>query len=574
MILTEKSAEIDAPPPAYDTLSIHRGAPSIPVVTIAVAHEDEAGPSTSNITDMREVERPRSRIWARTLSRSKSNIDFATERYNDAVAFSIPPGDVAKLLPERPPLGYRQTIPASASSLTQKRKQAKTRKAKSGSSSWLSLLPFSSSRATKQVRQSILTLVHDLVVLPPASSISPSSTSPQSVPADPHEVLGSCARSCSAKNLSLSTLLQEPVVAGHTPIYWAIVNYRPALLDALLRHASPLTPVTLSEMRKACLVASNQALFQNLRLSVGLCASGLRSAADGLLLGQRPPDDVRIEEGLDGAFAATLDIAMWQKRIRAVGSVSVEFMASGRIFVLTFFTTDRPQPTSNCIKSKRAVGPWHVSLSLLEHSMPTYVDAVVVIDRPPPLPSPGSSLRARSSGKKGLAPPKGYMDSTSFSGEEKSYGFENGAGCTGDKTGIWDFNYDNQAHTRSPSSPSSPKSPSPATSPGVHMQTHAQTLPPPPVHPHRALVQSCSSPSLKLLSSSSSNMLTHTLDKATAHAPKKQFVKLKNASLGTGGRAPVVLRFCAGEAMVACRNNGYGGEIFSQPIDLFPFNGM
>ncbi|KAG2028849.1 hypothetical protein BDR03DRAFT_1096371 [Suillus americanus] len=171
-------------------------------------------------------------------------------------------------------------------------------------------------------------LIHDLVIPPLTNSVNPNPKSPRLTLPDPYEILASCAQSCSAKNLSLSTLLQEPTVAGHTAIYWAIVHYRPSLLDALLRHSSPLTPATQSEMRKACLVASHQALFQSLRLSAGLCASGLRSAADRLLLGQRPPDDVRIEEGPNGAFAATLDIAIWQKRIRAVGSVSVEFIAS------------------------------------------------------------------------------------------------------------------------------------------------------------------------------------------------------------------------------------------------------
>jgi hypothetical protein len=67
-------------------------------------------------------------------------------------------------------------------------------------------------------------------------------------------------------------------------------------------------------------------------------------AADRLLLGQSPPDDVRIEEGPNGAFAATLDIAMWQKRIRAVGSVSVEFIASGEYFVLLLPPSSLPLP--------------------------------------------------------------------------------------------------------------------------------------------------------------------------------------------------------------------------------------
>jgi hypothetical protein len=59
-------------------------------------------------------------------------------------------------------------------------------------------------------------------------------------------------------------------------------------------------------------------------------------ATDKLLLDLRPPDDVHVEQGRNGAFTATLDIAMWQKRIRAVGSVSVEFIASGEYSLPTF----------------------------------------------------------------------------------------------------------------------------------------------------------------------------------------------------------------------------------------------
>lgn len=559
-------AEIDVPPPAYDTLSIHRGVPSIPAISVTLAHDDEAAPTgrpSIAVTDVHDFEPPRRRLWARTLPRSRSNIDFTTQPHNHPV---LPPAVVVKSLPECPQLDSRKVVhseSASSESSSQKRKPVKpeARKAKSGPSSWLSLLPFTSSKATKQVRQSVLMLIHDLVV-PPPTSANPNPKSPQLAFPDPHEILASCAQSCSAKNLSLSTLLQEPAVAGHTAIYWAIVNYRPSLLDALLRHSSPLTPATQSEMRKACLVASNQALFQNLRLSAGLCASGLRSATDGLLLGQRPPDDVRIEEGPDGAFAATLDIALWQKRIRAVGIVSVEFIASGRIFALTFFTTDRPQPNSNSTKAKRVVGPLHVSLSLLEHSLPTYMNAAVVIDRPPPLPSPGSP--SASPRKKRSCSPKGHIHSASFSGREKGYGFENGVGFGSCEAGKWDFNYDGQAHARlhsPPSSPISPSSPSSAASSGAYAttqtHTHKQVLLPPPLHPHRGLAQACSSPSLKQLSSyHSSHTLTSVLDsKAATLTPKRQLVKPRNPSLGScaSKNAPLVLRFNAGESMLAFR---------------------
>ncbi|KAG2113934.1 uncharacterized protein F5147DRAFT_680626 [Suillus discolor] len=543
--------EIDHLPPAYDTLSIHGGIPSIPAIAIALAHDDEATPIgriSTVVTDVQEFEPP-SRRLVHALPRSRSNIDFTTTQVtklpDDAV---IPPVDVNKSFQE---LNSRKTVAAeSASSSHQKRtKRTRARKAKSGSSSWLSFLPFISSKAAKRDRQSVLTLIHDLVVPPPTNSGKPSSKSPQLALADPHEILASCFKTCSTKNLSLSTLLQEPHIAGHTAIYWAIVNYNPSLLDALLKYAYPLTPTTLSEMRKACLVASNQPLFQNLRHSVGLCASGLRSATDRLLLGRCPPDDVRIEEGPNGTFAATLDITMWQKRIRAVGSVSVEFIASGHIFALTFFTTDRPQPKSKSTKDKRAAGSLHISLSLLDHSLPTYVDAAVIIDGPPPLPPPWPCPRPPTTSS-----PRKHIHSASFSGKETGYGFENGVGLWGCET---DLNYDEQARTRLPfpSSLSSPGYSRPATFSGANAQK--QMLLPPPSHPHRGLIQTHSSPSLKQLSSSSSrssHTLTSVLDsKVAAPTSKKQLLKLKNASLGSSGRTPVMLRFSTGKSMLACR---------------------
>ncbi|KAG2055184.1 hypothetical protein BDR06DRAFT_1007091 [Suillus hirtellus] len=571
----EAEPEIDHLPPAYDALSIHGGVPSIPAIAIALAHHDEATPIGSIstvVTDVQEFEPP-SRSLAHTLPRSRSNIDFTTQVTkfsNDAL---IPTVDVKKSFQELLQFNSRNTVAAeSASSSHQKRaKRTQARKKKWGLSSWLSFLPFISPKATKRDRQSVLTpiydrlsmlaLIHDLVVLPPTNSGNSSPKSPQLALADPHEILAFCSQTCSTNNLSLSTLLQEPHIAGHTAIYWAIVNYNPSLLDALLKYAPPLSPTTLSEMRKACLVASNQPLFQNLRHSVGLCASRSRSAADRLLLGQRLPDDVRIEEGPNGTFAATLDIAMWQKRIRAVGSVSVEFIASGHIFALTFFTTDRPQPKSKSTKDKAAVGPLHVSLSLLEHSLPTYVDAAVVIDGPLPLPPPWPCPRP----PRNSYSPREHIHSASFSGRETGYGSENGVGLWDCET---DLNHDEQARTRlpSPSSLSSPGNSRPATFSGANAQK--QILLPPPSHPHRGLIQTHSSPSLKQLSSSPSrspHMLTSVLDsKVAALTPKKQLLKQKDrdASLGSNGRTPVVLRFSVGKSMLACHMKN-GGEVLS-----------
>lgn len=126
------------------------------------------------------------------------------------------------------------------------------------SSSWLSLLPFTSARSAKQVRQSVLTIIRDLVVPP----CQPNAGAPQ----DSHEVLSSCANTCAERRISLPEILQERFVVDHTPIYWAIVNYRQELLVALLTFAGQLGLAAVSDVRRACLVSSNQSLFHALRV--------------------------------------------------------------------------------------------------------------------------------------------------------------------------------------------------------------------------------------------------------------------------------------------------------------------
>ena len=185
------------------------------------------------------------------------------------------------------------------------------------------------------------------------------------------------------------------------------------------------------------------------------------------------------------------------------------------------------------------------------------MDAVVVIDQPPPVPSPKPA--PCSPRKEGLAPPKGHMHRASFSEGEKGSRSGNRTSFANGEAGQWDFNYDGQVHKR-------PPSPATSSSSGAHTQRHehAQTLPPPHAKPNHALVQTHSSPSLKPSPSPwTSHMVTPVLDKITAHASKKQFEKLKPILLGTGGRAPVVLRLCAGETMLACRTRKKEGEYCS-----------
>jgi hypothetical protein len=117
------------------------------------------------------------------------------------------------------------------------------------------------SQTTKlSVHSTILNLIRDLVKQQPqAPNFS--------------DVLDSCSEACYAYDISFSSLLQERSIEYHTPLYWAVIMRPPEPLDLdhdlviLLLHCStPLTTETISDIRHACTLTSDQALFQHLRL--------------------------------------------------------------------------------------------------------------------------------------------------------------------------------------------------------------------------------------------------------------------------------------------------------------------
>ncbi|KIK91504.1 hypothetical protein PAXRUDRAFT_627735, partial [Paxillus rubicundulus Ve08.2h10] len=135
---------------------------------------------------------------------------------------SYPEVDKSPQSRPRPPSHASNTPPSDRT--TSSLQGPRTRK----SGSWFSLLPFASSSSAKQVRQSVMTTVHDLMV--------PLSGPGSGRPPNPDEVLASAAKSCAKHKLSLSTVLQDISIAEHTPMYWAVVDYREELLVALLKH--------------------------------------------------------------------------------------------------------------------------------------------------------------------------------------------------------------------------------------------------------------------------------------------------------------------------------------------------
>ncbi len=212
--------------------------------------------------------------------------------------------------------------PASSSSL--KPPPISHRPSKGKKSKWFPFGQSSQSARTQQeVKETILGLVRDVVRAPePSAAIS---------------ILKDCASACATHELSFSALLQDKSVEGHTPIYWSIVK-RPAepqsptdidLVATLLSLAAPLTPVTVSEIRLACLQNSDQVLFQRLRR---LPTFAPVSGTDEILLGVSvAPDEIEVQDlpGDEGAFAASFRIAMFHKRMRVSKSVRLEFIARG-----------------------------------------------------------------------------------------------------------------------------------------------------------------------------------------------------------------------------------------------------
>ncbi|KII91156.1 hypothetical protein PLICRDRAFT_37851 [Plicaturopsis crispa FD-325 SS-3] len=265
------------------------------------------------------------------------------------------------------------------------------------SKGWFS---FGASRTKTEVRSTTLGLVRDLV------------RQEAIVDAASAGIIASCGEACAAHNLSFSALLQEPSIEGHTPMYWAIVKRPPALLrppppddrlplllDVLLDHAAPLTPGTVADIRHACLLAADEALFQRLRRHPQFSPL---SGTEEMLWGAAPPwprDDVRVEEvpGDHGAFVVHFALTQFQRRMRVAKQVGVEFIARARMWKLVF-----------CVDES---GAWSVALSIMTHSAPTYIDSRLLIDAPPPTPSverkpkpkPTISLRLNS-GSSQLSP--------------------------------------------------------------------------------------------------------------------------------------------------------------------------
>jgi len=256
------------------------------------------------------------------------------------------------------------------------------------SSSWFGF--GQASRTAKEVKATVQGVVRD-VVQNTDSNVSSSLS-----------ILESCSEACRARGIPFGSVLQEKYVEGHSPIYWAIVKrpaaeqapHGPDLLSNLLSMAAPLTPATISDIRLACLDTSDQTLFAQLRRSP---AFSPLAGTDQILLGALvPPDDIDVEDvpGDEGAFVVRFRIVAFQKRMRVTKHIHLEFIARSRIWRLSFLIPVNPIAMHGKSFEK---GKWLVSLGLLEHSPPTWIDSRLLIEDPATLQQGEGSISSQVS---------------------------------------------------------------------------------------------------------------------------------------------------------------------------------
>jgi len=109
----------------------------------------------------------------------------------------------------------------------------------------------------EQQNTTVLSSIRDIVSAP---DFTPSSVAP---------IVDACAAALPATEFS--NLLQTPNIAGHTALYWAIVNNRREAFSAFAGFISQFSSVCSSDLRLACMVTSDHALFMQLNLGTIDC---------------------------------------------------------------------------------------------------------------------------------------------------------------------------------------------------------------------------------------------------------------------------------------------------------------
>ncbi|KAF8257686.1 hypothetical protein EI94DRAFT_1708730 [Lactarius quietus] len=208
-------------------------------------------------------------------------------------------------------------------------------------------------------------------------------------------VLQKCDQICSSGGLDFSVVLQEPLIDGKPPVYWAILNGTAssrssnaalhALVLSLLECCQPLKEATIASTRLACMLTSNNALLQHLFWHFPALSPLTRS--DAMLLSSGAGGDVvDVDETQDGTgtFGARIQIRRFRLRMRVSKFVKIEFVTSDRLWTVTF-----------SVGSKNTIGQsesqWLLSFGLGAHSVPAWVDGDFLVLRRLPATETGDN---------------------------------------------------------------------------------------------------------------------------------------------------------------------------------------
>ena len=155
-------------------------------------------------------------------------------------------------------------------------------------------------------------------------------------------VFSQCFQACKDSGLDPSAVLQEPLVEGQLPVYWAILN-RPAktpevddealnaFIVTLLNTCGSLNETSVDSVRLACMWTSNNTLLQHLFWRFPDLSP--LSMSDRMLLGSFGGDVVEVGETRDGtgAFVAHVKIRRFRLRMNSTKVVKIEFITFGRL---------------------------------------------------------------------------------------------------------------------------------------------------------------------------------------------------------------------------------------------------
>ncbi|KAG9002794.1 hypothetical protein FRB94_004740 [Tulasnella sp. JGI-2019a] len=249
------------------------------------------------------------------------------------------------------------------------------------------------------------------------------------------DIIQSCIAACRARGLSFEKIAQERSIQGHTPLYWSIVKIGSALkshstpasprpqnlspsdsntnMSELLSvfdvlAALPLTQDTYSDAIQACLLISSHTMFERLlphSPTHALQIPGENDTSNRDIITVVNAEDV--EGAITGAFRAQALVKDFQRRLRVLKEVKINFVARGRMWSLKFFiwSQGRLYPSEYHIPNVRN-GSWVVMLELIENSPDTWLDSRLTIGRPnadPPSRSHSTKspivFRMKSSGR-------------------------------------------------------------------------------------------------------------------------------------------------------------------------------